>query len=157
MQELTTSVKLFSTIGYLDWIPYPMKASHDGNRQRVILGTCHHWIVGGKIRHWIPQLDTRLSKSSNWIPQLDTSLNTLMGGTSIGYLHWIVPWLDTVMRYPPQPSFDPHATSFSPLKYPMEVSNDQMRMYPIEVPHDGIPWWKPKYPMKNCVGFSYTI
>ena len=32
-----------------------------------------------------------------------------------------------------------------------------MRMYPIEVPHDGIPWWKPKYPMKNCVGFSYTI
>ena len=88
----------------------------------------------------MPQLDTRLSKSINWIGQLDTSLDTLMRGTSIGYPYWIVPWLDTVMRYPPQPRFDLRASPFSPPKYPMGVSNEKM----WHISNWGTSW---RYPM----------
>ena len=55
MNVIDTSVKHETAFRYNDVIPYHITVSHDGDRQRVIRDTCHHEIVGRKIRHGIHQ------------------------------------------------------------------------------------------------------
>ena len=50
-----TSVKHETAFRYNDVMTYHITASHDGDRQRVIRDTCHHEIVGRKIRDGIHQ------------------------------------------------------------------------------------------------------
>ena len=74
-------------MGYNDGIPYPITVSHDGDRQRVIRDTCHHEIVGRKIRHGIHQWDRRVCEIINGIPQCDAWWDTMMSKTAMGYVN----------------------------------------------------------------------
>ena len=136
-----TSVKHETAMGYNDGIPYPITVSHDGDRQRVIRDTCHHEIVGRKIRHGMHQWDRRVCEIINGTPQCDTWWDTMMIKTAMGCVNGIVPHLGTIMGYPPPAHLGSIAGRFRgqsiPWRYLMKVLHCGTWRYLMVVSHGG--------------------